>query len=210
MTMRSTSRVTCGVALVFAAALWAHTSAAPQAGTVERIKVHGKVLEGNLEGDSPDRDVAVYLPPGYKTAVRRRYPVVYMLHGFTDDIDHWWGVVRHFVNVPVAMNKAIETGTAKEMILVMPNAYTRYQGSMYSNSVTTGNWEDFVVTELVAYVDSHYRTIANRNSRGLVGHSMGGYGAMRLGMKHPEVYSSIYITAVQIRALTRNFNWLSR
>src|SRR5579863_2847827 len=79
------------------------------------------------------------------------------------------------------------------MILVMPNAYTLYQGSMYSNSVTTGVWEDFVVRDLVSYVDSHYRTIPARESRGLAGHSMGGFGTIRLGMKFPEVCSSNYI-----------------
>ena len=135
----------------------------------------------------------VYLPPSYKVGGNRRYPVVYMLHGFTDDTDHWWGVVSHFVNVPRTMDTSLARGAAKEMILVMPNAYTRYQGSMYSNSVTTGNWEDYVGADLVSYVDGHYRTIANVNSRGLAGHSMGGYGALRIGMKHPDVFSSIYV-----------------
>jgi S-formylglutathione hydrolase len=162
-------------------------------GTVDRVKVHGRSLQGNLEGDSPDRDVMVYLPPSYKAGGNRRYPVVYMLHGFTDDTDHWWGVVPHFVNVPRSMDKSLASGVAKEMILVMPNAFTRYQGSMYSNSVTTGNWEDYVFTELVSYVDGHFRTIASVNSRGLAGHSMGGYGALRIGMKHPDVFSSIYV-----------------
>jgi len=64
---------------------------------------------------------------------------------------------------------------------------------MYSNSATTGNWEDYIASELVASVDAHYRTLAQRESRGLTGHSMGGYGAMRIGMKHPEVFSSIYL-----------------
>lgn len=168
-------------------------SAARAQGAVDRIKVHGRALEGNLEGDSPDRDVMVYLPPTYKANSRQRYPVVYMLHGFTDDTDHWWGVVPHFVSVPQSMDRSLASGVAKEMILVMPNAYTRYQGSMYSNSVTTGNWEDYVVRDLVSYVDRHYRTIAHVNGRGLAGHSMGGYGALRIGMKHPEVFSSIYV-----------------
>jgi S-formylglutathione hydrolase len=161
-------------------------------GTVQRIQVHGKSLEGNLEGDSPDRDVAVYLPPGYTSSPNRRYPVVYLLHGFTDDVDHWWGVKEHFVSVPAVTDKALGAGT-REMIVVMPNAFTRYQGSMYSNSATTGDWEDYVATELVAYIDAHYRTVAQAAARGLAGHSMGGYGAMRIGMKHPEVYSSLYL-----------------
>lgn len=64
---------------------------------------------------------------------------------------------------------------------------------MYSSSVTTGDWEKFVSQELVAFIDAHYRTIAKRSSRGLAGHSMGGYGTLRIGMKHPEVFSSIYL-----------------
>jgi len=63
---------------------------------------------------------------------------------------------------------------------------------MYSASLATGDWENFIARELVAYVDSHYRTIPNRMSRGLAGHSMGGYGTLRVGMKHPDVFSSIY------------------
>ncbi len=161
-------------------------------GTVERITVHGTSLEGNLEGDSPDRVVMVYLPPSYRTAPSRRYPVLYLLHGYTDDTDHWWGVLPHFVSVPKAMDAALASGAAKEMILVMPNAFTRYFGSMYSSSPATGDWERFVADELVAYIDGHYRTMADVSSRGLAGHSMGGYGTVRIGMKRPDVFSAIY------------------
>lgn len=177
----------------------ATTAAGPHAsallgarGTVERIKVHGKSLEGNLEGDSPDRDVSVYLPPGYKTHPKQRYPVVYLLHGYTDSDDLWFGAKPHFVNAPTAIDKALASGAAREMIVVMPNAYTVYMGSMYSNSVTTGDWESFIARDLVAFIDAHYRTIPDRASRGLAGHSMGGYGTMRLGMKFPQVFSSLY------------------
>jgi S-formylglutathione hydrolase FrmB len=79
------------------------------------------------------------------------------------------------------------------MIVVMPDAYTRFKGSMYSNSVTTGDWEDYVAHELVAYVDANYRTIPSAANRGLAGPSIGGYGTMRIGMKHPEVFSSMYL-----------------
>ena len=161
--------------------------------SVQRITVHGKGLEGNLEGDSPDRDVAVYLPKSYPAERARRYPVLYLLHGFTDNVDNWWGVKEHFVSVPAAIEKALASGGMREMIVVMPNAFTRYEGSMYSNSVTTGNWERFITTELVDAIDTRYRTIAAAKSRGLAGHSMGGYGAARIGMKHPEVFSSIYL-----------------
>jgi enterochelin esterase-like enzyme len=164
----------------------------PNQGTVERIKVHGKSLEGNLDGDSPDRDVSIYLPPSYKAEKSRRYPVIYMLHGFTDDDAKWFGLVKHWINFPEVINKALADGKTREMIVVMPNAFTRFKGSMYSSSVTTGDWETFITKELVGYIDSHYRTLAQRESRGLAGHSMGGYGTMRLGMKSPDVFSSVY------------------
>jgi S-formylglutathione hydrolase len=164
----------------------------PKAGTVERITVHGDSLVGNLAGDSPDRLVSVYLPGSYATSPKRRYPVLYLLHGFTDTDDRWFGLSGpHFVNVPAAANKAF-AGGSREFMIVMPNAYTRYQGSMYSSSVVTGDWEAFVARDLVSYIDAHYRTLARRTSRGLAGHSMGGYGTLRIGMKYPDVFSSLY------------------
>src|SRR5688500_15623190 len=162
-------------------------------GSVERIKVHGKLLEGNLSGDSPDRDVSVYLPPGYKKNAKKRYPVIYFLHGFTDDDAKWYGFQKHWINLPAIADSVFTAAGTKEMIIVTPNAYTRFQGSMYSNSVTTGNWEDYIAKELVAYIDAHYRTLPDAKSRGLAGHSMGGYGTMRIGQKYPDVFSSIYL-----------------
>ena len=162
-------------------------------GSVQRIKVHGKCLEGNLDGDSPDRDVSVYLPPSYKSNPQKRYPVVYFLHGFTDNDAQWYGFQKHWINLPHIVDSVFAAGGATEMIFVTPNAYTRFAGSFYSSSVTTGDWEDFVAKELVAYIDAHYRTIPNAGSRGLAGHSMGGYGSMRIGQKHPEIFSSVYL-----------------
>lgn len=179
--------------LLVLATLSAQTGSVPRQGTVERIKVHGKSLEGNLEGDSPDRDVSIYLPPSYASERARRYPVVYLLHGYTDSDERWFVAKQHFINVPTVADKALAGGATREIIIVMPNAYTAFQGSMYSNSVTTGDWETFVAQELVSYVDSHYRTIPDRASRGLAGHSMGGYGTIRIGMKHPEIFSSLYL-----------------
>jgi S-formylglutathione hydrolase len=179
--------------LSIASPLFSQTSGGPKQGAVERIKIHAKSLEGNLEGDSPDREVLIYLPASYRTSANRRYPVVYMLHGFTDNPDNWWGFKQHFINLPAVLNKAFSDGSTREVMLVMPDSFTAYQGSMYSNSVTTGDWEDFVAKELVAYIDAHYRTIANAASRGLSGHSMGGYGAIKIGMRHPDVYSSVYV-----------------
>jgi len=179
-------------ALLFAAAAVSRSQSPSPHGTIERIKVHGASLEGSLEGDPADRDVSVYLPPSYSTQKRERYPVLYLLHGYMDNDINWFGEKHVFVDAPKAIDAALAAGSAKEMIVVMPSAYTVYMGSMYSNSVTTGNWEKFLSGDLVAYIDSHYRTLPDRMSRGLAGHSMGGYGTVRLGMKFPEVYSSIY------------------
>jgi enterochelin esterase-like enzyme len=171
----------------------AATSPTATAGTVEHIVVHGKALEGNLEGDSPDRAVSVYLPPGYGKDPGRRYPVVYFLHGYTDSDDKWYGPTKHWINLPSIVDKALAESGNREMIFVTPNAFTRYQGSFYSNSVTTGNWEVFIVHELVPYIDARYRTIPDAASRGLAGHSMGGYGTIRIGMRHPDTFSSLYL-----------------
>ena len=156
--------------------------------TVERIKVHGAALEGNLEGDAVDRDVIVFLPPGYSKDKHRRYPVVYALHGYSIGAEQW----SHEIHVPQTIEGAFAQG-AKDMIVVLPDSKTVHNGSMYSSSVTTGDFEKFISHDLVAYIDAHYRTIPNRESRGLVGHSMGGYGASRIGMKHPDVFGSLYI-----------------
>jgi S-formylglutathione hydrolase FrmB len=153
----------------------------------ERIKVHGVSLEGNLEGDSPHRDVIVYLPPSYATSRGRRYPVLYALHGYSISNEKWTTEIR----TPQTIEGAFATGTP-EMIVVIANAQTKHNGSMYSNSVTTGNWEDFMAHDLVAYIDAHYRTIARRESRGIAGHSMGGYGTVRIAMRHPDTYSAFY------------------
>ena len=185
--------------VAIAALLFAETKPQPN-GSVQRIKVHGKSLEGNLEGDSPDRDITIYLPPGYDANRSQRYPVVYLLHGYLLTDQYWTGtgvsapgVNIPGANVPAAMDNVIARGEAKPMIVVMPNAYSVYAGSMYSSSVTTGDWETYIAEELVAYMDSHYRTIPDRLSRGLAGHSMGGYGTIRIGMKRPDVFSSLYI-----------------
>ncbi|HYO82853.1 MAG TPA: alpha/beta hydrolase-fold protein [Bryobacteraceae bacterium] len=79
------------------------------------------------------------------------------------------------------------------MIVVVPDSKTVYRGAMYSSSSTTGDFEKFIAHDVVAYIDAHYRTIPKRQSRGLVGHSMRGYGATRIGMKHADVFGTLYI-----------------
>jgi len=192
--------------LAFAACLALTASSPAQTatahGTVAHITVHGKLLEANLLGDTADRPVNVYLPPSYATQPNRRYPVVYLLHGFTDSPGKWFGEQgrdgqdkpedKPWINLPQIADRVFAADPAHEMIVVMPNANNKFQGSFYSSSATTGDWEDYVATELVAYMDQHYRTLARPESRGLGGHSMGGYGTLRIGMKHADVFSSIY------------------
>ena len=155
---------------------------------VEHVKIHGAALEGNLEGDAVDRDVIVFLPPSYQKDRKRRYPVVYALHGYSIGAEQW----THEIHVPQTIEGAFAKGS-QEMIVVLPDSKTIYNGSMYSSSITTGDFEKFIAHDVVTYVDAHYRTIVNRTSRGLVGHSMGGYGASRIGMKHPDIFGALYI-----------------
>jgi enterochelin esterase-like enzyme len=155
---------------------------------VERIKIHGTALEGNLEGDAVDREVLVFLPPSYDKQKSRRYAVVYALHGYSIGAEQW----SQEIHAPQTIEGAFAQG-ANEMIVVLPDSKTIHNGSMYSSSVTTGDFEKFISRDVVSYIDAHYRTIPNRLSRGLVGHSMGGYGATRIGMKHADVFGSLYI-----------------
>jgi len=181
-------------ALVTAAAFGQANTPAPDvvAGAkpvkVEHVKIHGASLEGNLEGNAVDRDALVLLPPSYAKDRTRRYPVVYALHGYTIGADQW----SKEIHVPQTLEGAFAKG-ARELIVVLPDSKTLHMGSMYSSSGTTGDFEDYVSRDVVAYMDAHYRTIPQRTSRGLVGHSMGGYGASRIGMKHADVFGALYI-----------------
>ena len=144
--------------------------------------VHGNSLEGNLEGNSADREVMVVLPPSYGKEPGRHYPVVYYLHGFAIDGRNFY----NFMHVPEAV--AANAAAGREFIVVVPDTMTKMGGSMYSDSVTTGNFREFVAKDLVAYIDANYRTIPTREGRGLAGHSMGGYGTWVTAMSYPGVF----------------------
>jgi S-formylglutathione hydrolase FrmB len=161
-------------------------------GKLERVKVHGRALEGNLLGETPAPDVSIYVPPSYATDKARRYPVVYLLHGYTGTDLSYFNNNGNARFLPAIAERAFAAGTSREMILVMPNAMNAFGGSMYSNSVTTGDWESYIADDLVAYMDKNYRTITTRAGRGLGGHSMGGYGTIRIAMKRPDVFAAVY------------------
>ena len=103
---------------------------------MEHVKIHGKALEGNLEGDAVDRDAIVFLPPSYAKDKSRRYPVVYALHGYSIGAEQWTGEIH----VPQTIEGAFAQG-AGEMIVVLPDSKTAHNGSMYSSSATTGDFE---------------------------------------------------------------------
>ena len=159
-----------------------------QTGRIENVVVHSQALEGNLLGDSPDRNVSIYLPSAYDSLPTARFSVIYMLHGyFNTNL-----TFINFFGLKTIFDNFFNQGTVQPMIIVIPDAYNDYRGSWYTNSVVTGNWEDFITQELVEYVDTNYRTWPDSLSRGISGFSMGGYGAMKLAMKHPEIYSAVY------------------
>ncbi len=164
---------------------------APAARLVE-FKLTAPALKNNLLGDPAEQSVAVYLPPSYYASPATRFPTLYLLHGFTGNIKAWTTSGYQGMNLKDLMDDMVKSGKSREMIVVVPNGANSYGGAFYANSSVTGNWEDYIVRDLVGYVDSHYHTLARAESRGIAGHSMGGYGALVLGMKHPDVFSSVY------------------
>ena len=159
------------------------------AGTVERITVRSKALEGNREGESPERAVTVYLPPGYAADEKRRFPTVYLLHGEG-------GSENTFVDQAFALQQSADRLAAaqgfSEFIVVTPNAAMLKKGPMYVSSPATGDWEKFVADDLVAAIDGRFRTLTHRMSRGIAGHDAGAEAALRIGMKRPEVFANLY------------------
>lgn len=158
-------------------------------GTVVRDTVRSAALRGNPMGDPADRAVAVYLPPSYAASPGRRYPAVYLLHGFDGGPDQWAG---ERMRLPRAMDSLVAAGAVREMIVVMPDGKNALGGSFFANTAATGRWEDFLVREVVGHVDTRYRTVPGAAGRGIAGWSMGGHAALRLGAAHPDVFGAAY------------------
>jgi S-formylglutathione hydrolase len=173
-------------------AVLAGPASAQFGGVIHRDVVPAPSLRHNLLGDPAERPMSVYLPPSYSTSPHRRYPVLYFLHGFDADDRVIINGAYQNLDIRISMDSLIRLGRAKEMIVVMPSARNAYNGSFYTNSPVTGNWEDFVARDLVRYIDGNYRTIRDRTARGITGHSMGGYGALYVAMRHPDTFSAVY------------------
>ena len=155
---------------------------------IDAIMVHSPSVAGNLEGNSADREVYVILPPSYDKEPARRYPVVYALHGYFIGAKQWMDEIH----MPQTAEGAFAKGTP-EMIVVLPDSKTRHLGSLYASGGTVGDFENFIARDLIAHIDAKYRTIPQSSSRGLVGHSMGGYGATRIGIKHADMFGALYV-----------------
>ncbi len=159
------------------------------AGTVVVEEFDSAALRGNPLGDPASRSIPVYLPPDYNTHSDRRYPVIYWLHGFTGT--GLGGVNYHpwVPSLPEVMDRVI-TGGAPSAILVMADGCTKYGGSQYINSSATGRYEE-ATKELVGFIDGRFRTLASRDHRGLDGKSSGGYGALVLAMRNPQIFGAV-------------------
>ena len=178
--------------LLIAARTDAQLPASAVSGQLVEVRVNSASLKGNLLGDPADQRVVVYLPPSYATSPAKRFPVFYLLHGYTGTVESWTTNGYQRMNLRVVMDDLINKGTAKAMIVVVPNGSNRYLGSFYTNSSVNGNWEDYIYRDVVSFIDDTYRTITKPASRGIAGHSMGGYGALMLAMRHPDVFGAVY------------------
>ncbi|MEO0385653.1 MAG: alpha/beta fold hydrolase [Pseudomonadota bacterium] len=163
-------------------------SLAQPTGQVMEIEVPAPSLTGNLL-ETPDvQSAAVYLPPSYDQQPDRQYPVIVLLHGIFDDYGVW---LEHF-GVPAILDRLVEAEEIPELILVMPNGGNRYGGGFYRNSSVSGNWADYIADDLLGFIDDTFRTLPDEESRAIVGHSMGGYGAINLAITRPGLFSTVW------------------
>ncbi len=152
---------------------------------MDACQVDAPSLAGNLLGDPAALSTYILTPVDYATS-GLRYPVVYVLAGFTDPGK----------GLACSLAAAPQAGAGKvDPIVVVVSGVNSFGGSFYVNSPVTGNWEDAISKDLVGYVDASYRTIAGPASRGIAGHSMGGFGAVNAAMRHPEIFGALYAEA---------------
>lgn len=157
--------------------------------TVVTEYLNSKILQENLIGIDPKRSISVYLPQGYHDS-KKQYPVIYYFHSLG------WSNERMFAEggnlVQSVLDRAIAKGIIQEFILVAANYTTPTLGSWYENSSTSGKWIDYTIKEVLPYIESHFRTIAHRDSRALAGDLIGGYGALKFAMMYPDLFSVVY------------------
>lgn len=153
----------------------------PPEGTVENHSLSSRALDENLISLDPVRAISVYLPPGYKTS-GRRYSVIYHIPFGRLVLDE----------VSALFDNAIADKQIGEFILVSGDFSTPDSINFFGNGATTGRWLDHIRQELVPFIDGRYRTLRDSSARGISGHFLGGYAAMKLAMQHPEIFGSVY------------------
>lgn len=154
---------------------------------IEKAQIASRHFEGNKIGIGKMRRFQVYLPDGYAGS-SKRYPVLYFLHSFFEDENTFF----NSQNGKKLFDRAIASGAIADVIVVTVDFGTPLGGSLYTNSPVTGNWQSFMIDELVPHIDRNYRTLPARESRGIFGHWIGGNGAIRFASRHPEVFGSVY------------------
>jgi enterochelin esterase family protein len=160
-------------------------------GTVVRESVVSRALAGNPLGDPAERELPVYLPPGYDRERTRRYPVVLVLTGFTGFGQMMFRRQPFGESLPQRLDRLIATRKIPPMIVASPDCFTALGGSQYVDSAAVGKYETHVVREIVPLLDARFRTLASPRHRGVAGKSSGGYGALMLAMKHPDVFGAL-------------------
>jgi S-formylglutathione hydrolase FrmB len=160
-------------------------------GRFERSTVTSRVLAGNPLGDPHERPLWVYLPPGVGDDPSRRYPSIYLIQGFTGQVDMWWNRSALRPSVPELVDQLFAGGTVPPAVVVLVDCWTSLGGSQFLNSPGTGRYLDYLCDEVVAFVDERYPTLAGRDHRGITGKSSGGYGAMVVPMLRPDVFGAL-------------------
>jgi len=152
--------------------------------------IESGALSGNPLGDPATRPVAVYLPPGYDAEGSRRYPALYVLHGYTGDVAALVSTRPWETNVFQWADRLVREKRMPPALVVLVDGFTRLGGSQYLDSVHNGAYATYVVRDVVGHVDREYRTIAAEGGRAVVGKSSGGFGAMHLVLVHPGTFGA--------------------
>ena len=153
-------------------------------------RITSPALAGNALGNPAERPVVVYTPPSYDPQASRKYPVLYVLHGYTGDAAALISARPWERNVVQWIDGLIAEDRMPEALLVIVDGFTRLGGSQYVDSIHNGNYATYTVRDVVGHVDATYRTIAREGGRAVLGKSSGGFGAMHLVMEHPGVFAA--------------------
>jgi S-formylglutathione hydrolase FrmB len=160
-------------------------------GRTDEHVVDSRALRGNTLGDPHERPVWVSTPPGYDDDADRRYPSVYVIQGLTGQLDAWRNRSPFRRNFPELADDLFARGEAPPVIVVWVDCWTSLGGSQFLDSPGTGNYLTYLCDEIVPFVDERYRTIADRDHRGIQGKSSGGYGAMVVPMLRPDLWGGL-------------------